>query len=146
MRTAGFEPATNGWKPPMLPLTPCSLYVWSWNRTNEPKGCLSLASWHITTLSSRHYAATPGRTEMRKRAGFKPAGLPLPNSGILSYSRLMKPLTNLLRPLRELNSRLLRDREVFYHYTKRAFMDPRGVEPLSHPCKGYILPLYDEPI
>ena len=81
MRVSGFEPERNDWKSSMLPLT-----LHSQRQRLELHQrilrSLSLASWHITTLS--HWLTPPPGVEPRCHydAGFKPAGLPLPNRGI----------------------------------------------------------------
>ena len=37
-------------------------------------------------------------------------------------------------------------RDILSQIINRKSMDPSGIEPESHPCKGYILPLNDEPV
>ena len=118
MRVSGFEPELISWKPIVLPLTPHPLTPSRGFEPLSPKTRIS-NPLHYRSANSATPSARVERT-YPKKGGFKPPGPPLPNDGINVILLTNDKQAYQPRPLRELNPRLLRDREVFCHYTKRA--------------------------
>lgn len=136
MLLSEFESESLGWKPNMLDLTTLQeLYECpdlNWNKLVGSQSCCHYITLVLrqmldsnqrvitTRLSKSLYYLSINLTTPLPRferrchysTGFKPVERPLPNSGIIVH---IDEQVHQQRPMRELNSRLLHDREVFCH-------------------------------